>query len=56
MMCRVMGIARRVIVGLALIVAVLVLIRGLILTTYDPPTSDAYLWGAFHVHSTLSDG
>ena len=51
-----MGIARRVIVGLALIVTVVVLIRGLILTTYDPPTSDAYLWGAFHVHSTLSDG
>ena len=55
-MCWVMGIARRVVVSLALLVALVVLIRGLILTTYAPPTSDAYLWGAFHVHSTLSDG
>ena len=55
-MCGVMGITRRVIVSLALLVALFVLIRGLILTTYAPPTSDAYLWGAFHVHSTLSDG
>ena len=50
------SIIRKVVVSLALLVAVLVLTRGLILTTYDPPTSDAYLWGAFHVHSTLSDG
>jgi hypothetical protein len=48
--------ARRIVMSLALLLAVLVVARGLVLTTYDPPTSDAYLWGAFHVHSTLSDG
>ena len=47
---------RRIVVSLALLAAALVLTRGLLLTAYDPPTSDAYLWGAFHVHSTLSDG
>lgn len=30
--------------------------RGLKLTQYEPVRTDAYLWGAFHVHSTLSDG
>ncbi len=53
---RMMSFARRIVLSLALLLAVLVLARGLVLTTYDPPTSDAYLWGAFHVHSTLSDG
>ncbi|MGH9322287.1 MAG: PHP domain-containing protein [Vicinamibacteria bacterium] len=32
------------------------LLRGLALYRYEPKTSDAYLWGAFHVHSTFSDG
>ena len=35
---------------------IVVLGRGLWLATRRPPTSDAYLWGAFHAHSTLSDG
>jgi hypothetical protein len=44
-------------VGIALTVAALVALgRGLLLRSYEPVTSDAYLWGAFHVHSTLSDG
>ncbi len=51
-----MKVIARIAVSLALLVAALVLTHGLILTTYDSPTSDAYLWGAFHVHSTLSDG
>lgn len=33
-----------------------VLVRGLSLAGYEPERSDHYLWGAFHVHSTLSDG
>ncbi|HXV61103.1 MAG TPA: hypothetical protein VEK15_10445, partial [Vicinamibacteria bacterium] len=33
-----------------------VLGRGVLLIQYEPETSNAYVWGAFHVHSTLSDG
>lgn len=43
--------------GLALAAAlVLVLGRGLLLVGYSPARSEHYLWGAFHVHSTMSDG
>ena len=34
----------------------LILLRGLFLIGYEPARSDSYIWGAFHVHSTLSDG
>jgi hypothetical protein len=37
-------------------VLLLVLARGLLLVGYAPVRSDRYLWGAFHVHSTMSDG
>ncbi len=36
--------------------ALLVVARGLGISGYEPVTSDNYLWGAFHVHSTMSDG
>jgi hypothetical protein len=43
--------------GLVLAAALLlVLARGLLLVRYSPSRSDRYLWGAFHVHSTMSDG
>ena len=38
------------------LVFLLILLRGLFLVGYEPARSDSYLWGAFHVHSTLSDG
>jgi hypothetical protein len=51
-----MSSVRRVtLAALALGLAVL-LFRGLSLTIYSPETSDSYVYGAFHVHSTLSDG
>jgi hypothetical protein len=34
----------------------LLLARGMLLVGYEPVRSDRYLWGAFHVHSTMSDG
>ena len=37
-------------------IALLVVARGLWISGYEPHTSDNYLWGAFHVHSTMSDG
>ena len=36
--------------------ALFVIGRGLMISGYEPVTSDRYLWGAFHVHSTMSDG
>ena len=42
--------------GATVLLVVLVLWRGLELSRYQPERSDAYLWGAFHVHSELSDG
>jgi hypothetical protein len=43
--------------GIAVALALLLCVgRGLLLVSYEPATSDSYLWGAFHVHSTLSDG
>ena len=30
--------------------------RGLLIRSYQPERSNQYKWGAFHVHSTLSDG
>ncbi len=32
------------------------LITGIYLSTYSPEKSDNYIWGAYHVHSTMSDG
>ncbi len=49
------GSRRAIGVALALALGGLVA-RGIFLATYSPVTSDAYVWGAFHVHSTLSDG
>lgn len=44
-------------IGLVLVLVVLVLVgRGLVLVPYAPRASDRYLWGAVHVHSSLSDG
>ncbi|GMR23575.1 MAG: hypothetical protein BMS9Abin37_2017 [Acidobacteriota bacterium] len=37
-------------------IALVVVARGLWISGYEPVTSDNYLWGAFHVHSTMSDG
>lgn len=37
-------------------IVLLVVARGLWILGYEPVTSDHYLWGAFHVHSTMSDG
>ncbi len=37
-------------------IALLVVARGLWISRYEPHTSDNYVWGAFHVHSTMSDG
>jgi hypothetical protein len=51
-----MSYARRVfLVGLLVALGAL-LVRGLSLSGYRPETSDSYVYGAFHVHSTLSDG
>lgn len=36
--------------------ALFVLARGAWIARFEPVTSDRYLWGAIHVHSTLSDG
>src|SRR3990172_13070040 len=51
-----MSYARRVAVAVLVLGLGLLLARGLSLTRYAPETSDSYVWGAFHVHSTLSDG
>ena len=37
-------------------IALVVVTRGLWIAGYEPVTSDSYLWGGFHVHSTMSDG
>ena len=37
-------------------IAILFLTKGLRLATYSPPSSDNYIWGSFHNHSSLSDG
>src|ERR1700693_3671058 len=42
-----------VIAGVAMIVYVA---TGLRVASYAPQRSDAYLWGVYHVHSTMSDG
>lgn len=42
-----------VIAGVALIVYVA---TGLRVASYAPQWSDTYLWGVYHVHSTMSDG
>ena len=42
-----------VIAGVALIVYVA---TGLRVASYAPQRSDTYLWGIYHVHSTMSDG
>jgi len=47
---------RRPLVVVLAIVLVVIPARGFFLATYRPAVSDRYLWGAFHVHSTLSDG
>jgi hypothetical protein len=46
----------RALAGALLLGLLALLLRGAWLSTYEPVRSDAYLWGAFHVHSTLSDG
>jgi hypothetical protein len=51
-----MSYGRRVALLLLALGLGLLLARGLLLTRYSPETSDSYVFGAFHVHSTLSDG
>lgn len=51
-----MSYARRVLLAALLLGLAALLVRGLSLTRYAPVTSDSYVFGAFHVHSTLSDG
>ena len=51
-----MALMRRRLSILIGLVFLLILLRGLFLVGYEPARSDSYLWGAFHVHSTLSDG
>jgi hypothetical protein len=48
--------ARRVVLAALVLGLGLLLARGLSLTRYSPESSDSYVFGAFHVHSTLSDG
>jgi len=51
-----MPYARRVVLAVLVLGLGVLLLRGLSLTRYSPETSDAYVYGAFHVHSVLSDG
>ena len=37
-------------------ITLLVVAQGMWISGYEPVTSDNYLWGTFHVHSTMSDG
>ncbi len=46
----------RALAGTLLLAIGALVLRGLWISRYEPVRSDAYLWGAFHVHSTLSDG
>jgi hypothetical protein len=48
--------ARRALLAALAIGLLLGLIRGLLIAAYSPETSESYVYGAFHVHSTLSDG
>jgi hypothetical protein len=48
--------ARRAVAVALVVVLGVLLARGLFLTRYRPEASDSYVYGAFHVHSTLSDG
>jgi hypothetical protein len=41
---------------LVLLVALVYLLWGVHYASYAPEVSDAYRWGAWHVHSTFSDG
>jgi len=51
-----MSYARRVVIAALVLGLGALLVRGLSLTGNSPETSDSYVFGAFHVHSTLSDG
>jgi len=48
--------ARRVVLAALALGLAALLARGILLLRYTPETSDSYVFGAFHVHSTLSDG
>jgi hypothetical protein len=41
---------------IALVAVSVYVATGLRLASYAPRRSDAYLWGVYHVHSTMSDG
>ncbi len=41
---------------IALVATIVYVATGLRLASYAPQRSDAYLWGVYHVHSTMSDG
>ena len=47
---------RRIILTALVVGLGVLLASGLSLTKYSPEISDSYVFGAFHVHSTLSDG
>jgi hypothetical protein len=47
---------RKVLLGAIALLFAYIVVRGALLARYEPVTSDSYLWGALHVHSTMSDG
>jgi hypothetical protein len=51
-----MRLSLKIVLAAILAGALLVLARGLRIAGYEPVTSDNYLWGAFHAHSSFSDG
>src|ERR1700722_17448821 len=44
------------IVAIACMAIVVYLSIGMQYASYSPHRSDSYLWGVYHVHSTMSDG
>jgi hypothetical protein len=47
---------RKCVIALALAALSAYLLTGMRYASYSPQHSDTYLWGVYHVHSSMSDG
>src|SRR6201987_755679 len=47
---------RKCVIALALAALIAYLVTGMRYASYSPQHSDTYLWGVYHVHSSMSDG
>jgi hypothetical protein len=47
---------RKCVIAIALATLIAYLVTGMRYASYSPQHSDTYLWGVYHVHSSMSDG